>query len=365
MKIHQDVEIESKRVKKEEEERLKSELAEEQRKLQEKKEREAFHAGQPKASASTAVVEGRSSDRDLVEQLLPEQEELKKRLASVTISDQRVTTLEEELPIAHKSRDEALVAADTWKKEALRPGNKRGNVVLPTLVSQSSVRAHVTPLPVSPSGALRKATEDYRELIIRHQEEVEALKGLRARDLNDRREAEEEAERLREALKMSKEKGKMHATPRSEFRARLDDAADGSGKKTCVMLNKKVIEIPEEGDNRTNDRETFVKEMRKTLKLMKKDDIVSICLKEGIQYSTFEVLKEAITKLRTERVFGDGTNEGKGRGRPTDEDSEDVVATDSDNKGDVPMPALRRFVPGRGSSLESYSSLLHHSFYFL
>ncbi|GBG93112.1 hypothetical protein CBR_g59122 [Chara braunii] len=322
MKICHDAEIERERVKKEEEERLKSELAEEQRKLQEKKDREVFHAqisdamnskldlvcvlmekkekdsdseevaklkaqmeelrrGQSKGSTSTVVVKGRSSNNDLVEQLLREQEELKKRLANITwsISDQRVTTLEKELAMAQKSHDEALVAADTWKKEALRPGNKHGNVVLPTPVSQPPVRTRVTPLPVSPSGALRKAAEDYRELIIRHQEEVEALKGLRARDMNDRRKAEQEAERLHEALKMSKEKGKMHTTPRSEFQARLDDADEDRAKKTCAMLKKKTIEIPEEEDGKTNDREAFVNEMRKTLKLMKKDEIVSICLK--------------------------------------------------------------------------------------
>ncbi|GBG80115.1 hypothetical protein CBR_g30482 [Chara braunii] len=75
-----------------------------------------------------------------------------------------------------------------------------------------------------------------------------------------------------------------------------------------------------------NGRENFIREARKELANKKKDDLVEICMKEGIKYSTIPRTITDIIEKRVEKAFGkkaavqevsedDGDDDGKNDGR--------------------------------------------------
>ncbi|GBG72780.1 hypothetical protein CBR_g12348 [Chara braunii] len=369
MKVRHDAEEEKERNRKDDEEKAKKEKEEEERRLQDRKEHEAFHREMAVtmnskldrvcevlkeskgkdcdtveklhaevdelrrcrvATASVApVTVSKVPERELIDQLLHEQEELKKRLASISLTDQRVAAMEGELVGLRKERDGAVVKADAWMNQALQPDNKRGSIVLPTPPSIPRVRRRFSPVQSvfkSPSAALRQATDDLREMSNRHQEEVDALKELRARDLNQAREAEQEAQRLKDAL--AKKDKVVQPTPRSEFRSKLDDVAAAKG----TSARKKVVARTDEQDVTLNNREAFMKDARKSLRRMKMDEVKALCAREGITYSTLDVAKEELVKKRTAQAFGSSSGGSKNDVLTIDEGSEDVAGSGSGGK---------------------------------
>ncbi|GBG60249.1 hypothetical protein CBR_g3493 [Chara braunii] len=153
----------------------------------------------------------------------------------------------------------------------------------------------------------------------------EALEEVnRIREFNRRREAEQEAERVREekdreieklkeALsrvqmesigkqKVASTKQRRHAA--TDLRQRLEAAT--KGVDGCVDRGKKAAVL-------TNDREVFLKDCRRELKPLKRDAVVAICENEGITYTTLEKAKEEIVQLRTRRACDEappGNREG-------------------------------------------------------
>ncbi|GBG84998.1 hypothetical protein CBR_g39462 [Chara braunii] len=201
--------------------------------------------------------------------------------------------------------------------EAQRPGTKRGSITIGATPSpQVRTRPRCVPA-ATPATARRRNADDYNDLVARHIEEVEILKEMRIKEFNRRREAEQEAERIKEEkdreiknLKValsrvqvasmekqrnSRMKEKEVRTGGTDLRLRLDAAVgDGAG---CSGKGKGSTPAAI-GVGVANEREKFRKEVRKDLKNLKKDAIQNICEKEGVTYTVLDETKEAIAQLR-------------------------------------------------------------------
>ncbi|GBG67499.1 hypothetical protein CBR_g634 [Chara braunii] len=358
LKNQHDAEEEKERAKKEEEEKLKRERSEEERRQRDKKEREDFQTnlvelmnsklnlvveklggnkGVQKEKSELEIMKTQlaelqrtktqlaelqrtktqlaelqrtkttaGSSRDdpgLVERLLQEQDELRKRLLNNNEkSERRLVALEERLLQKEKEKEDMAKELESWKQEALRLGNKRGHVVVSTPTSDARVRPRVT----SRSPAVIRS-EQYREMCQRNAAEVELLKEMRLKELNRRREAEQELEKYKEMVARAEaEKIKTPVPPlATDLRAKLDAVAEKSMMKSN---GRKVTEETEQ----VNDKDMFVKENRKELRKKNKDEITSICRKEGVTYTTLEATKELIVQRRAERAF-EGETSGKGK----------------------------------------------------
>ncbi|GBG71970.1 hypothetical protein CBR_g10908 [Chara braunii] len=223
LKAEKDVEAAREQAKKQEEKRVKKEQEEQKRRLQEKKEREEFHSQihrqiGSKLDGVRELIEGKKGiEGEAMTKLRVEIEELRKAqkraggvLSSETEfgrykrelkgerlrSERRFALMEEEIARLKKVNEEATNAADVWKAEALRPDNKRGSVMITsTPIRGARTRARVTP---APPGSVEELKLKER---VEHQEhEIELLKEWRLRELNSRRLAEQEVERLREKM---------------------------------------------------------------------------------------------------------------------------------------------------------------------
>ncbi|GBG73780.1 hypothetical protein CBR_g17119 [Chara braunii] len=189
------------------------------------------------AKTSSSVAKPVSRD-DVVERLKREQEDLR------AVADRRFVLLEERLSELTEAKEEAEASAELWKAEALRPGNKRGSIAVgQTPVSHARVRQRSTPatLPTEP-----RVNQQFKGIVERHNMEVNFMKELRLKDVNERLDAEKEVERLKEVmakLEMEKERG-------SNLKSRLDEVAGHSAKKVgCSSVKKKSVDTPGEEVN--------------------------------------------------------------------------------------------------------------------
>ncbi|GBG88500.1 hypothetical protein CBR_g47971, partial [Chara braunii] len=113
-----------------------------------------------------------------------------------------------------------------------------------------------------------------------HNLEVNALKELRLQELNRRREAEQQLAEMKEKLSKLETENQI---PRSNFRERLDEAGCPTEGRTGKGKKKPSDPLTE---TKEVQREAFMKEARKEFRNIKKDDVVAICEKGGIKYST-------------------------------------------------------------------------------
>ncbi|GBG66071.1 hypothetical protein CBR_g55414 [Chara braunii] len=188
--------------------------------------------------------------------------------------------MEEEIARLKKANADALGAVETWKTKALRPGNKRGSVaVTPSLVPRSRMRTRLTPT-VSPPFHKEQAKQAMAE----QEHEIELLKKWRLRNLNGRREAEQELDRLKEHMANLEVKKTPMAT---NLRARLEKVVTADkGKKPATLGMAR--------------RESTLQCQRKILKYLKKDEILTICNREDVNYVTLEKTKEEIAQKRAD-----------------------------------------------------------------
>ncbi|GBG68708.1 hypothetical protein CBR_g3250 [Chara braunii] len=248
--------------------------------------------GNPEASTSRQTY---NSDAALAH-LLQEQKEMRAKLESAVGACRRVETLENELWLIKQSHDDAIQEMETWKKEALRTDNKRSHIAT-SPASTLKMPPAATPRR-SPSKEQMEQTAQLRQL---HNLEAETLKELRLQELNRRREAEQENARLKEELAK-----RSRATPKSSFWEKLDEVDVVAGGSVPVPRTSKGKKKPCSGSEigRDNDREALVRESKKEFHNLKKDDVMEICTKEGIKYTTLsETITEIINKC-VERAFG-------------------------------------------------------------
>ncbi|GBG81218.1 hypothetical protein CBR_g31890 [Chara braunii] len=215
--------------------------------------------------------------------MLAEQEKMRVQLEEAVSTRQRLEQIEKEMREVNMARDDAKAEAERWQQEALRPGNKRGCISLTTPASRTSVRP--------PAGTLGKspAIIDYKSMVEMHRMEVETI------EVNARRKAEQELERMKEKmLSMEKQKEKGRETPRSNLRIRMEEVAV-----------EKVTEhnLPITSASKVTDKEAFIRDNHKTLKLLTKDGLTAICEKEGVKYAGVKQTVEDIIARRVAVAF--------------------------------------------------------------
>ncbi|GBG61839.1 hypothetical protein CBR_g23795 [Chara braunii] len=227
IKIRHDSEVERERSVKDEEEKRRKEK-EEERRASEKKDREEFRKlltdsmnarldgvvellrgkgsscevealrkdierlGKKLVEGATSSSAARCSEGDgLLAQLLAEQERMRSQLEEAMATKRRLEGVEKDMKEVIKARDEARADAEKWQEEANRPG-KRGCIALNTPAAKV-----VTRPPRSSPRKSPVASVDLRRVADMHRMEVETIQGIRTREFNTRREAEQELEKAR------------------------------------------------------------------------------------------------------------------------------------------------------------------------
>ncbi|GBG86111.1 hypothetical protein CBR_g41014 [Chara braunii] len=225
--------------------------------------------------------------------------------------------LEEVIVALPKQCEVAKANGEAWKSEALRPGNKRGAMATgQTPMTDVRVRSRVT--PSAGPGATGRVNPQLKAMVKRHQQEVELLKEMRLRELNAQKESEEEIDRLKDSLARLETAKKCGAT---NLKSKLDEAADGSSR-TMKAKDTPVVLV--------SQREAALRDERKKLRNLKKDDVIAICEKEGMACTRLEDTKETIVQARVNKILED------------DERSRDLSKIDSivevtdDGDGDSP-----------------------------
>ncbi|GBG66788.1 hypothetical protein CBR_g68774 [Chara braunii] len=216
----------------------------------------------------------------------------------------RWATLEEVICALQKQCEAPEANVEVWRNEALRPGNKRGSIAIrQTPGSAARVRPRVTP-GASPC-PVGRVDQQVKAMVERHQREVDLLNEMGLREVNARKESEDEIERLKEAMAKLETSGRARGT---NLRNKLDDAA---GPSACKDTGETVLA------GLVNRREIFVREERKQLRNLRKEEVISICKKEGIECTKLDPTKEAIIQGRADRAFEskNGTDVGKGIGK--------------------------------------------------
>ncbi|GBG80378.1 hypothetical protein CBR_g30746 [Chara braunii] len=175
LKAFRDAEVEREKARKDEEEKVKKDKEDEERRQREKTEREELYskinvniAEQLKPVRLLESKKASSGENDEVKKLKLEVERLLKaqvntnaastseselerfrreQEAECTRAELRFAAMEQDMAILKKANEEALLAAEQWKTEALRPGNKRGSVaVTPSPAVGNRTRPRVTVL---------------------------------------------------------------------------------------------------------------------------------------------------------------------------------------------------------------------------
>ncbi|GBG92636.1 hypothetical protein CBR_g56580 [Chara braunii] len=136
--------------------------------------------------------------------------------------------MEERINNLALSKEGAEANAELWKAEALRPGNKRGSIAIETPIPQARSRLKGTPHQITgvpgPSTVRTESriNPDLKEIVDRHNMEVNLLKEMCLKDVNGRIEAEKKVEKLKaEMLRLAmgqRQKG-------TNLKSRMDEAA--------------------------------------------------------------------------------------------------------------------------------------------
>ncbi|GBG92223.1 hypothetical protein CBR_g54766 [Chara braunii] len=314
IKIRYDADVEREKTKQAEDEKAKKDQEDDERRAKDRKEREDFqrqltesmnskldavclalsgkkledmHAPRKEAVPPGGAVHTSVSHNndDILARLMTDQERMKIQLDEALAARRRMETLEKEMTTIRLARDEARAEAEAWRQEAIRPGSKRGCIALSTPTSQATTLPRQTPAKAP------TVRVEYKDLKHMHQLKVDTLQEMRLRELNTRREAEQELELANERIAQL-EAEKASKTPLSKFRVRLDE----TGVKSSAKGKKKIAEEP---TTKLNDREAFIKETRKSLPVTK-DKLTTICIQEGIKYTT---IRQTINEIVAKRVL--------------------------------------------------------------
>ncbi|GBG62073.1 hypothetical protein CBR_g28549 [Chara braunii] len=204
-------------------------------------------------ASTSATITGVARETDKLIRIRREQVEAK------TTMDKRLAGMEEVIFALQKQYESVEANAEVWRNEALCPG-----IALQLVAPRSAMLEFVRRL----------------------------LKEMRLWEVNAMKESEEEVKRLKVAMaKLGTEK----KTKGTNLKARLNEAVGTSSKKD----KGKCPLTPAE---QACKREVFVREARKQLGNLKKEDIMGICEKEGIEYTKLDPTKEAIVQLRADRA---------------------------------------------------------------
>ncbi|GBG64979.1 hypothetical protein CBR_g48728 [Chara braunii] len=241
-----------------------------------------------KVASTSAMGTRPTGDMDELARLRKEQADTK------VATEKRLASMEEVIFALQKQCEVAEANVEAWKNGALGPGNKRGSVAIgQTRASEARVRPRVT--PVVTLCVTERVNPRIKAIVERHQQEVELLEEMRLREVNAQKESEEEVERLKESLARLETAKKRGGT---NLKSKMDAAAGVSTRKDVGKGVVSLVVI-------VSQREAVLREERKKLRNLKKEDVVTICEKEGITYSKLETTKELIAQARADKAVED------------------------------------------------------------
>ncbi|GBG85972.1 hypothetical protein CBR_g40785 [Chara braunii] len=168
-----------------------------------------------KNGASTSALVVKPTPKDEVARVRREQAEAKAAM------EKRFASMEKVIFALQKQCEIVEANEEAWKLKALRPGNNWGCVAIDqTPYTEVKVTPRVT-LGASPD-AVGRVNLQLKGMVEQYQREVDLLKEMRIREVNERKESEEEVERLKEAVVRLQTSKKTRGT---NLKTKLDDAA--------------------------------------------------------------------------------------------------------------------------------------------
>ncbi|GBG74657.1 hypothetical protein CBR_g19065 [Chara braunii] len=194
----------------------------------------------------------------------------------------------------------------SWRNEALRPGNKRGTISLSTPECDDRLRSRQRVI-MSPNVELREEIRkmkdsEYctmREMEVIKQRKADEAKGIEAE--RKKLEAEAEVTKLREQVEKLSMEVVVVPTGGTNMKGRLEAVA-ASGQKTVrrgrPRLTPAKTPRKDDGMKDANDRFIFLREENKRLRVLKKSGLEAICQQEGIEYKTVDATTDELAEIR-------------------------------------------------------------------
>ncbi|GBG63745.1 hypothetical protein CBR_g39289 [Chara braunii] len=142
------------------------------------KEIEKLQLAQSATAKNDSASTSRPPDDALLAKMMQEHEEMKMKLEAAAVANKHVETVEESLRMIKQQHELAMQEAESWKREALRSGNKRSR--LATSPPSQLKMPSTTPRKSS----VERPTVDPTQLAQLHMLEVNTLKELRLQELN-------------------------------------------------------------------------------------------------------------------------------------------------------------------------------------
>ncbi|GBG87459.1 hypothetical protein CBR_g45517 [Chara braunii] len=209
--------------------------------------------------------------------------------------ERELVDLESELVVLRGQNERALNEVKLWKDEAMRPGNKRGNIALstPDAANRGTPRARWTDL--GQDGAEKWKAEYHKLQELRRTDfaEVEMLKKKHAMVAS-------------EVLNLQKKMSELSAEDRE-----ADKTGGGTNLKDkleAVTLRSarkgKKVTSNRDGVKKTTDRSSFVEGQKKQLRQIRKSGLEALCKEAGLDSGKVDLMIDAIAEHRAMQAFG-------------------------------------------------------------
>ncbi|GBG72857.1 hypothetical protein CBR_g12576 [Chara braunii] len=254
--------------------------------------------------------------------ILAQKEEIGELKQSVYMKinfEKEIVGLRKEVNSLRDQTEHVMAEVGQWKKEALRPDNKRGSVTMQT--PDCSNRGTPKPRRSDNVRESEQWKEEYCNLRSLHRLaniEAEALKEKRVEAEMKRMEAEKHVKTLKEQMSRLMAGGdKANVSGATNLKERLEEVAVRSARKGLkVMPGRAVDSIQPATEDRTdsvakkpasattNDRVEFV-EQKRQLRMLRKIGLEPLCKEEGVKLDKFEETICELAKARARKAFGD------------------------------------------------------------
>ncbi|GBG63888.1 hypothetical protein CBR_g39669 [Chara braunii] len=256
--------------------------------------------------------------------------ELKQSAYMKTNFEQEIVGLRREVDSLRRMNERAMEETKQWKDEALRPGNKRGSVVVDT--PAISNRGNPKPRWTKSMKDDNRWKEEYKKLQGLHRvanAQAELLKEKRATAEVKRMEAEGQVKELEEKMSRLKaaEAGNERVGGGTNLKDRLEAMALGSARRGKKAMPGRGSSKEDQVSNEVNDRFQFVEEQKKQLRNLKKTRLELMCKEAGIRTEKVDQMVCELAEFRVEQAFGpiwakDPASKGKQPVHVVEDDSE-------------------------------------------
>ncbi|GBG72290.1 hypothetical protein CBR_g11218 [Chara braunii] len=196
--------------------------------------------------------------------------------------------------------------AELWKREALRPGNKRGNIVIGT----PECPARGLPRPRW-TGNLRDSDKWRQEYL--KMKELHRAACFEAQVLKDKRVvAEGEVVKLKEQLnKQPDNPSQNRVTEWTNPKTRMEEAATRSSRKGKKVTPRRCALDNAAPTDDINERFSFIEEQKKDLLNYKKSGLEVMCKEAGLNLRAVDLMIANLAEFRADKAFGRLVDKGK------------------------------------------------------